>query len=161
MQYSLLTFGINCSTILSCGEGKTELHDDYIERRRRIELELDEKIRLKEIETGIVEYPTPDDVLIGRGRPYHEYVGTRKLIQLIDSKLVEYYKFDSTKSSSTSTEDRFWKTCINTDIVTKITESGGRFLQRIPNVGWKILSSTVAREKTANLFRYRNNSINK
>ena len=158
MEYSLLTFGIHCSEILSSGDGKTDLHDDYIQRRNEIEFEIDQRIKLEEEKTGIVEYPTSNDVLIGRGKPYHEYVGTRKLIQIIDSKMAEYYKYDLMKASKANADDRFWKTCINTDIVAKITEAGGRFLQRIPNKGWKILNQSMAREKTANLFRYRHNA---
>eukprot|EP00339_Tiarina_fusa_P005404 CAMPEP_0117052190 /NCGR_PEP_ID=MMETSP0472-20121206/36081_1 /TAXON_ID=693140 ORGANISM="Tiarina fusus, Strain LIS" /NCGR_SAMPLE_ID=MMETSP0472 /ASSEMBLY_ACC=CAM_ASM_000603 /LENGTH=513 /DNA_ID=CAMNT_0004766733 /DNA_START=115 /DNA_END=1653 /DNA_ORIENTATION=+ len=153
MQYSLLTFGIHCGDLLtSAGNGKTKLHDQYVATRRRVDTSRQEQVVAEEEGSGIVLYPRDKDVLIGRGRPYHEFEGTRNLIRLIDTQLERYYQ----------TDDRFWKTCINMEIVKQIEERGGRFLQRTSaSGGWKILDDIVAREKTANLFRYRYNTLGK
>ena len=124
--------------------------------------------RKEEERTGVVLYPEPKDVLIGRGRPYHEYAGTRQLLELIESELERYYHYDNNSDNQDATtavktsNDRFWKTCINIEIVKKIQELGGRFLQRSTKLGgWKILDEITAREKTANLFRYRYNLLGK
>jgi hypothetical protein len=103
--------------------------------------------RQDEERTGIALYPEPDDVLIGRSHPYHIYSGTCRLLDLIESKIDQYYR---------STSHKFLKTCIDMEVVKNIKESGGRFLTWT-KTGWKILDDTTAREKTANLFRYRYN----
>jgi hypothetical protein len=116
-----MTFGIDCKVLLACQEGKTYLHDQYVERRREKERKMANKRKDEEERSGLVLFPQPNDVLIGRGRPYHEFSGTRHLIdELIDSQLGRYFQ----------SNDRFRKTCINIEVVKKTLESNGRFLQR-------------------------------
>jgi hypothetical protein len=136
MQYSLMTFGIQCKEMLFAGEGKTSLHDEYLRRRRERDAIMEDQRFQEEDISGIVQYPERNDVLIGRGRPFHEYNGTRRLIDMIDSELDRYY----------GANDRFVKTCIDIEIVKKIEEANGRFLQRTKS-GWKILENVDAREK--------------
>ena len=135
------------------------MHDDYLAKRRRIE---SDKLQARSnyesaSPSNLVNFPRDNDVLIGRGRPYHEYCGTRRLISIIDTQLDRYYMKNDPEDTNNE-DSRFWKTCINIEMVKKTKEADGRFLQRTPK-GWKILSDTQAREKSANLFRYRYNLL--
>ena len=150
-EYSLLSFGISCLGMFlqeEVTDGSTEIYEliERFYRNRRLEDDKEkERMQQKEATSGIIIYPTPDiDVLIGRGHPYHDYSGTRRLLRLIDSELARYNK-DS---------DQFYKTCIAMETVTKVKEWNGRFLRRTEK-GWIVLDDVTARRKVVNLFRYK------
>ena len=90
----------------------------------------------------IIEYPGPNDVLLGRGRPFQEYIGNRQFISLVEAERERYQR----------TEDKFEKTCISIDIVKKIQDIGGRFLDRTEE-GWEVVNDVTAREKASRAFR--------
>ena len=73
---------------LESDHGKTELHDQYVERRIAIESAKHQQQQQQQqhdsLKTGkennnkagmIIDYPTPKDALIGRGFPFHDFVG--------------------------------------------------------------------------------------
>ena len=98
----------------------------------------------RELDTGIILYPKPNDVLIGRGAAYQEHPGSQYWDKLIYAQLARYL--------STSKFDR---QVINMEIIETIKESGGRFLQRTPCVGWEILDDIAVKDKTSSAFRNR------
>ena len=170
MQYSLLSFGIHCQGFLEADSGNSshggnsrlqEQGQKYLNERRRIEKEREEQRIAEENATGIILYPNPNDVLIGRGSPYQEYSGNRRHHQLVDSMLDKYNE----------SNDRLWKTCVAGDVVKRIQESNGRFLTRTTGgdrsstnsengtggfeEGWKVIDDVIARDKTSIAFRSR------
>lgn len=118
------------------------VHQHYIQERRRVEQEHWRLSTLQEESSGLVSYPTKNDVLVGRGRPYQEFQGNLRYSLLIDMNLSKYLK----------ATNRFEKTCVFMDIVKLIQENNGRFLQR-NSQGWEIVKDNVAREKVSHIFR--------
>jgi hypothetical protein len=150
MQYSLTTFGIPCTFLLQKdfrdgADMKKQLHERYIQRRRKIELAENEARIQEELSSGVIFYPQPVDVLMGRGRPYQEFPGNQRFGRLIDAHLDLYHKCS----------DRFGKTCLSMDIAKTVQEYGGRFIARTKSGTWKVIDDVVAREKTAIGFRSR------
>jgi hypothetical protein len=149
INYSLLTFGIHCQGLIRDDGGNddergTYLHTEFLKRSRECEEDRERNILEQEAASGIVLYPGQKDVLVGRGHPYQEYCGNRRLQQLIDSELDRY------KEST----GRFTKMCISMGIVKTIQDSDGRFLSPTEG-GWKVLDDTVVREKISVAFRSR------
>jgi hypothetical protein len=158
IQYSLMTFGIQCKSLIRGGPAleedddedekhnnytngdATKMHQRYLERRLQIEA----KTADDRSNTGGLLYPNPNDVLVGRGRPYREYSGNQRWSRLIDALLEKHHR----------SADRFAKTCITMDVVKTVHERGGRFLSRT-STGWEVLDDLTAREKTASGFRTR------
>jgi hypothetical protein len=155
MQYSLTTFGIPCKFLLQNDardgiDTKKQLHELYIHRRRVIEPEEENARVREELTSGVIFYPRPADVLIGRGRPYQEYPGNQRFGRLIDANLDLYHKCS----------DRFGKTCLSMDIAKTVQDYGGRFIERTKSGTWKVIDDVVAREKTAIGFRSRVSKVN-
>jgi hypothetical protein len=101
IEYSLLSFGISCQRMMQDGDEHKKLTDWYFQSRA----DATEKKRRAEKEPrpdGRVVYPTLDDALIGRGHPFHDVPGTRRLLELVESLMDRYNQSD----------DRFWKTCM-------------------------------------------------
>ena len=122
VQYALMTFGIpmQCSPIMADGTLKPNIYEEYLKERK----EKEEKYKIEQEEQekkmGHVLYPLSNDVLLGRGRPYQEYVGNLRLAKLVEQHRPTYQR----------AADRFEKTCISMDVVKLVYESGGRFLQK-------------------------------
>jgi hypothetical protein len=151
IKHSLLTFGINGGHMFQSARGtgdagekaKNPNEQSYIQHRREIEKREAEHQAKEEAKSGIFLYPKPFDVLVGRGRPYREYSGNRRLGSLIDEHL-ERYRIG----------DRFQKSCILLDVVKSVHEYKGRFLQKTSG-GWVVVAEKVAREKVAKGFRFK------
>ena len=159
MQYSLSTFGIPCKTLLR-NDNNSERHNNldqeddplmqlqskYIQRRREIERQKTEHRIQQEIGSGIIYYPQPLDVLVGRGRPYQDFAGNRRFGSMIDSQIDQYAKCDN----------KFDKTCISMNIVKQVQGYGGRFIERTEDGNaWQVIDDVAAREKTSIGFRSR------
>ena len=69
----------------------------------------------------IILYPSEYDVLLGRGRPFQEWAGNQYLVRCVDEVRDEYMKLS----------DKFEKTLMTMDVLAKIHEKGGRFIQRV------------------------------
>ena len=101
---------------------------------------------LSSSEVVVIPYPQPQDVLVGRGCPYQNFSGNQMLSHIIDTQYLETYRTQPT--------DRFGRTCLFMDVVKTVqTKMGGRFLERIENKGWMIVSDKVARDKVSSAFR--------
>ena len=140
----MMTFGVSCHSLLRGNDeiDKQRLRQNYVEKRMKIEEEEARRRDQKELETEIIVYPKKDDVLVGRGRPYQDFAGNLRLSRMVDAHMPRYWQCSN----------RFEKTCLFLDLVKKVQEYGGRFLERKPE-GWLIVSDTVAREKVSSGFR--------
>ena len=112
-----------------------QLFQEYKQRRLTIEnaqhQQEKEKVLMEQesnaapsttITAKIIAVPNPNDVLIGRGRPYHEYSGNILFTRIVDS-LVDQYEACG--------DDHFAKTCLTLQVIKSIQEEhGGRFLLR-------------------------------
>jgi hypothetical protein len=143
-KYSMMTFGISCHALLPGGNeiDKQTLRHDYIQRRVETELEEARCRDLEELRTGLIMYPKPLDVLVGRGRPYQDFPGNLRMLLLVDGHMDRYW----------NCHDRFDKTCLFMDLVKKVQEYSGRFLERKPD-GWVVVNDTIARDKVSSGFR--------
>jgi hypothetical protein len=142
--YGLMTFGLPPSAMPMHADGrlKPEINELYLVDRQRIEAE--EKRQQQELAKTqkCIDFPGPNDVLLGRGRPYQEYTGNQRLAALVEGQREQYQQ----------AADRFEKTCISLDVVKTIQETQGRFLQRTDE-GWEAVTDFLAREKVSHSFR--------
>jgi hypothetical protein len=145
-QYELMTFGIQNKILPIDAQGemiRTKV-SKFAEERKQIEGRRLQATRKKQ---GVVN-PTTDDVLLGRGRPFQEWVGNLRLGKLIDQHKNTYHD-----------ASRFEKTCTSMDIVNIIKSGNGRFLQKCKgedkdeNGEWMEVDDTVARAKVSSGFR--------
>mmetsp|Transcript_10718 Transcript_10718/g.16836 ORF Transcript_10718/g.16836 Transcript_10718/m.16836 type:complete len:476 (-) Transcript_10718:2224-3651(-) len=146
-KYSLLTFGIDCGDALDDEHaelGKAELAREWLMRRREAERLQEEATERREAESGVVLCPKPNDVLMGRGRPFRDFPGNHKWGLLIEDYVERYV----------NCETKFGKTCLSMEVVKTVHEYGGRFLQQTEG-GWQVLDDAIARDKTLRAFRPR------
>eukprot|EP00529_Nitzschia_sp_RCC80_P022304 CAMPEP_0113451484 /NCGR_PEP_ID=MMETSP0014_2-20120614/6361_1 /TAXON_ID=2857 /ORGANISM="Nitzschia sp." /LENGTH=478 /DNA_ID=CAMNT_0000342839 /DNA_START=182 /DNA_END=1618 /DNA_ORIENTATION=- /assembly_acc=CAM_ASM_000159 len=138
-QFALMTFGISQSILPYNEDGDLQGH--YMEdfRRKRLSIEAERR----EAQGDRVDYPSMNDVLLGRGRPYQYHPGNVHLANLIKARREEY-----------NSADRWQKTVISYDVARMVADNGGRFLQR-QDSGWKVVDQGVARDKVASSFRVR------
>ena len=165
-QYTLMGYGItqNSLPIDADGKLKKERPLEYIEKRRRIETQRaqdDEERRatfMEEVmsaagntsnndidpDSNVYEAPEPNDILLGRGRPYQEYSGNLMLADLIDKERPRYQG-----------SNRSGKTKISREVLRIIKEElHGKFLKKDETTGlWIEQSDEVAREKISHSFR--------
>jgi hypothetical protein len=121
LRYALHTFGILTKGLIPAeGEqdAKPELIHRYLQTRRDVEKRREETSAAEEIsKTGIIPFPNRHDVLLGRGRPYPESSGNRRLLELVDGEM-ERYK-----------ECKHWfeKSRVIADVIATVRKSGGFF----------------------------------
>ena len=117
MKYALLNYGIPAQSLPFDDSGRL-IDDDFkvqVAKRR----EWEEQIKQQQDSSGVIEYPTRFDVLLGRGKPYQDFPGNVRLNQIVELRFVAY-------EESTLSE----KTEIAIEIVHAIKGMGGRFLTR-------------------------------
>jgi hypothetical protein len=148
VQYSMQAYGITCPLAQSPKDGGSELlelHRRHTERRLLKDRREMQQLLQESEASGIIPYPSPNDVLVGRGVPYQNFAGNRRLNDLIDSKFLANH--------DPTTIDKFEKTCLYLEVIGTMKESfGGRFLGRTPE-GWKVVDDVVARKKVNSAFR--------
>ena len=82
MRYSLLSFGIQCKGLLPTVDDddenvKPSILKEFHQHRLEIERRREEQRLKKEATAGIIIFPAPTDVLLGRGRPYQDFEGKK------------------------------------------------------------------------------------
>jgi hypothetical protein len=87
--------------------------------------------------------PKPQDVLLGRGRPFQEFPGNMALNDALDNHRQAYKQATSRRG----------KTNLSQKILQDIQRKGGRFLKQQGGDHWVIVTDLVAREKIAHGFR--------
>ena len=141
-QYVLASFGIPADILPIDAEGRflRPWIEQYIAHRKSIEGGLINSSQVHDL-CERIQYPSPADVLLGRGRPFQLW--NRHLAKLIEEHGDAYHN-----------DDRMGKAALATSIVKVIQSNGGRFLQRSSDEnGWVVVSESVAREKVLNGFR--------
>ena len=136
-----MTFGIPHDILPLDEDGKLKdgLMEAFVEERRAIDAARKSAIGDR------IDYPNPEDVLMGRGRPYQEYPGNAFLSTIFNARREEYHQ-----------AGRFEKTVMSYDITKVIHDRGGRFIQRDETTGgWFVVAENVAREKISGGFRTR------
>jgi hypothetical protein len=139
-QYKLATFGISSEMLplTHAGTFDTQEFYQYVDERRRIEA--GSSVRRS---AGQIGFPSQFDVLLGRGRPYHEFTGNLRLSSVIDRYREAY-----------AAGDRLKKTAISVKVVQIIKSMDGRFLKREEHGrGWVEIPEDVARVKISHSFR--------
>jgi hypothetical protein len=140
-EYALLSFGIRAADWFSPGQGMLcpQKLDKYVDDRRRREAEWR---RQENSDSKFVPYPTKQMVLMGRGRPFHQWLGNEELSKLVSMHTDRYM----------DRVDRVDKTMIALEIVQRIQIGGGRFIRRTDE-GWETVEDQVAKEKVSQALR--------
>ena len=141
-QYALLSYGIPPWPIDEKGAIKSEVFEKDLEERRKRE-EAAKQQELEEVKkTNMVPYPSPEDVILGRGKPFHQYPGNQRMAALISLHRDQYQR----------ASERLEKICITTNVVKHLQETGTRFLHRTPQ-GWVIADNQAALDKVGRALR--------
>ena len=137
--YELMSYGIPVTSfpIKLDGSISDELLLKFVEDRKILE----EQERLK-YEDMIM--PTPDDVLLGRGRPYQDFPGNVRLSEIVNSYRLDYL-------SAKKSEKPFY----TQKVLTIIRNSNGRFLKKSDAIDnhWVPVDDDMARDKISHTFR--------
>ena len=139
--YALKSFGIDIDPFET--NGSISVSDSVKEEIQRF-LEIDKKQR-KKAEGRVL--PRPNDVLLGRGRPFQLYSGNLALVAKIDQNRARYTK-----------AKKMDKKIITSEIVQSICDDGVRFLKKVNNemgngVDWEEVDFETARLKVSHGFR--------
>jgi len=148
--YSLMGFGIPLNTLPLDNENNVSTEKVSSWMQARFEKERGLAIQKAAASTpGFLEFPLSTDVLLGRGRPFQEFPGNRRLAMLVEQHRNQY-----------QSSDKLGKTAISLDIVRAIKSGGGRFLKRSEEAGgWTVVADGVAREKVSHNFRTKTRRI--
>lgn len=132
--YSLMTFGIPKEIIpVHSVDGRPMVEEFLADHEKHVQNERASVLN----ETGRILLPQENDVLLGRGRPYQEFPGNRRLADIIFERKDEY------KDSG-----KLHKTELTNTILTQIKAYGGRFLKKSDDGDyWVVVTDEVAREK--------------
>jgi hypothetical protein len=97
---------------------------------------------------NMIDLPSNNDVLLGKGKPIQEYRGNQKLSLLVDTFVEEYDK-----------KSKLEKTAMAAEIVQKVKEYNGRFLTKDSGI-WIEVSDDLARDKVSHMFRHQRRKAN-
>lgn len=140
VQYRLMSFGIPIDVlpISSEGEIKTQWQKKWLAARFKKEMNMEKHGH----NFGRIDFPTNQDVLLGKGRPIQKHSGNVHLRNLVNVHTAAYYFATSKASKSQLT----WK------IVKDLQKAGGRFLIKDKEDCWVVASDKDARDKVGKLF---------
>lgn len=138
--YHLMSYGIPVDMIPldKNGNVKASLQRKYIQRQRMKEHYLMQNPTIKRFPK--IELPLPQDVLLGKGKPFQRHAGTANLRAKIEEHL-EQYKAASVKDKSAMT----W-------MFVHQVKSNGRFLKKGDDDWWVEVSDEEARLKVGKTF---------
>jgi len=139
--YALKSYGINIDTFETDGPASLSNSVRGVIQQHR---EMDEAHQ-KKLDARLL--PRPNDVLLGRGRPFQLYSGNLALTAKIDENRTRYMA-----------AKKMHKKSITSEIVESIHESGGRFLKKVSNenqidVDWEKVDFETSRLKVSHSFR--------
>lgn len=121
------------------GEIKIRNHQEWLKSRRQIEEYIEEGTLAE-----VIEAPTNQDVVFGKGKPFQTHIGNVRLMWWVEESLEEY----------NSKHDRGEKFEVIKSTVQKVKDSGGRFLTKESGI-WVRVSDDLAYAKVSNLYRNR------
>jgi hypothetical protein len=150
-QYALAGFGIPQCIFPVDAQGNLKQADFAIRLEDQRQAQADEKLRQGMSRANCTDYPSPRDVLLGKGKPYQDFSGNVRLWELIEDNR-------SLHQSSAKAE----KTVLTRTIVNLVHQEKGRFLKRDESssggsellVGcWQEVDEETARKKVSHAFR--------
>lgn len=150
VQYELMPYGIVLPTELFQRDVafKQQLIETFLQRRRAMDAKY--RSQSRKPPGDIILHPDPYDVLLGKGRSCQEFGGNQEMNRMIDDRYNEYRQLDKSGKAG-----------IANLLLQEIHDKGGFFLERVDNVGWKIVSDeTTCRNKITQAFRARNRGSN-
>ena len=123
---------------------KKSLDDLYLTKQRNLKsvtvVENDDTV---EHDRMIAPYPNTIDVLLGKGRSCQEFPGNQALLKMV---AIRYLVYQGASKDEKAT--------IANAIVASIHRSGGRFLEAVEGVGWKVVTDdTILINKVTQAFR--------
>ena len=141
-MYKLMCYGIPHQLIPLTSDYKLKMknHVEYLAMRMIAENAVTGSDVCNKID--MIDLPSNNDVLLGKGKPIQEHRGNLKLSLLVDTLVQQY----DTKSKSE-------KTAMAADIVLKVKASKGRFLTKDSGI-WIEVSDDMARDKVSHMFRH-------
>jgi hypothetical protein len=135
-QYALLTFGFQVDLLPVDADGNLRLENlvSWVGERKKLEAQR------KVDAPNWIEFPLSTDIVLGRGRPYQEHPGNRRLLNTVENY-----------SGSYGESGRQEKVNITRSIVQLFKNANSRFLKRHdqPELGWEEVSDDLARDKTS------------
>jgi hypothetical protein len=154
-----MTFGVPIQGLPITGDGemKTAAHLKWYQRRTAKEafLRKHNTTSTTPVEFPGIDIPARMDVLLGRGKPFREYPGNRRLLEVVEAFSQEY----ATAVTGEKSRVADW-------IVTVVQTSGGcgggggtatqgaRFLKQDADNGWWVpVENDIAREKVCAALR--------
>lgn len=92
---------------------------------------------------GVIKCPSANDVLLGRGKPYQEYLGNSRMNEMIDERREAY-----------QAASKIQKTAFRDAVLKLIQDSNGRFLKKSDEDEnlWVEVGENVARDKISHSF---------
>jgi hypothetical protein len=147
IQYALLTFGIHLPPWFTSGNGAPSMEyvDLYLDLcRQREALTKSRSQNFLASNPGLVFHPKAQDVLLGRGRPYHSWYGNVHLSRILTAYADRYMH---------TSEGKGGKAEIAMEIIEKIRAEGGTFLRRRADNFWETVSDDVAKQKVSQNMR--------
>jgi hypothetical protein len=96
-------------------------------------------------QTNMVLHPNPNDVLLGRGKPFQNHHGNQEMLRVVDMYRVKYHQ-----------AERAYKHEIIEEVLGLIRSQGGRFLERVDereNSYYNEVTDSVAYRKIGHAFR--------
>jgi hypothetical protein len=90
-----------------------------------------------------IRTPSPTDVLCGKDKTYELHLGNQLYRDMINSYALQY----------ATTNVKQDKMNMTSQIVSKLTESGSRFLKPTEG-GWEVINMSAARDKTSHALRF-------
>lgn len=134
-----MTFGIPKEALpVNIVDGRPLVDAFLADNEAEIQLERERYHQLLEgMDDNHILHPLENDVLLGRGRPYQEFSGNKKLASIIQNRKEEY-----------QASGKLQKTELTNVILQEIKSSGGRFLKKSDDGRfWVLVNDDVAREK--------------
>jgi hypothetical protein len=96
-------------------------------------------------QTNMVLHPNPNDILLGRGKPFQNHHGNQEMLRVVDMYRVKYHQ-----------AERAYKHEIIEEVLGLIRSQGGRFLERVDereNSYYNEVTDSVAYRKIGHAFR--------
>ena len=91
IEYSLLAYGVRLGGLLQqIHRGDKSAFEEYLIRRKQIDDAYNTQKLDEANETGFVLYPNSMDTIIGRGRPFREFIGNQEWNIIVDKHALTY-----------------------------------------------------------------------
>ena len=143
VQYSLMTFGIPSEALPVNPDGTLKvqwLFQQICHQRENDAKRMEQEAQKSK---GCILFPSNNDILLGRGRPFQGFPGNLRLAKVLDAHRERYQ----------NATEHLEKSIIAASIVKTMQESGARFLKREDGLGWELAPDTVAQTKCAQSMR--------